>query len=244
MSSYQRHVELAAFNDDQGAGMRAALEDDFHHFRVILRHAEGKVTAVQGVALRYPYSACPQATDQLRQLVGMPLSDVAHSVIRQADAEHQCTHLLDLAGLAIAACAQQCQRRSYVIEVPDRQAGLTCPSIERDDGLIVRWEVQDDVITAPPRYAGVNLREGMARWALASLSVEEAEAALLLRRCTLISMGRAYRLDDQLHASSTGRCYSQQPERAANAFRIKGSTWDFSERRVPPGDADRTWVVG
>jgi hypothetical protein len=243
MSSYQRRVELAAFEDHQGAGMRAALEDDFHHFRVIVRHAQGKVTTVQGVALRYPYSACPQAAHQLRQLVGMPLNEVAHSVTRQTDAEQQCTHLLDLAGLAIAACARQCMRRSYSINVPDRQAGFTCPSIERDDGLSLRWEVQDNVITAPPRYAGVSLREGMARWALGALETEEAEAALLLRRCALISMGRANRLDEQKHASSTGRCYSQQPDRAVSALRIKGSTWDFSDR-PGPGNADRAWVLG
>ena len=52
---------------------------------------------------------------------------------------------------------------------------------------------------------GINLREGMARWALNALSEEAAEAALLLRRCTLISMGRAYDLDEQIHAVHVGR---------------------------------------
>ncbi|MFU7548426.1 hypothetical protein ACM9NK_30875, partial [Pseudomonas paraeruginosa] len=79
---------------------------------------------------------------------------------------------------------------------------------------LLSWDVHGSTIEGPPPYCGVNLREGMARWALNHLSEEEAEAALLLRRCTLISLGRMNNLDAQIHASSTGRCYSQQPARA------------------------------
>jgi hypothetical protein len=84
----------------------------------------------------------------------------------------------------------------------------------------------------------------MARWAFNNLSEEEAEAALLLRRCTQISLGRLNNLDAQVHASSTGRCYSQQPARAKQALRIKGSTWDFSEAASALCIDDQNWLAG
>jgi hypothetical protein len=82
----------------------------------------------------------------------------------------------------------------------------------------------------------------MARWALHNLSNEEAEAALLLRRCTLISLGRAHNLDAQAHAASTGLCYSQQPERAVLASRMIGSTWDFSAAQSALCADDQDWL--
>jgi hypothetical protein len=39
--------------------MRAALEDDFHHFRVVLCHDGSYVLAVSSEGLRVPYSLCP-----------------------------------------------------------------------------------------------------------------------------------------------------------------------------------------
>lgn len=242
MSTFRRRVDIASSQQHAAGEVRATLEDDFHHFRVWARHDRGVLTAIGGEALRYPYSACPQATDQLQQLLGMPLDRIAHSVTRQVDAQHQCTHLLDLAGLAIANAARQTIRRRYDIQVPQRvdehtRATLLCDGIEQ-----LAWEVQGSIIQAPTAYAGVNLREGMARWALNNLSNEEAEAALLLRRCTLISLGRAYNLDAQAHAASTGLCYSQQPERAVFASRMIGSTWDFSAAQSALCADDQDWL--
>lgn len=239
MSIFRRRVEIVATADT----VRAALEDDFHHFRVALHHDGEKLVAVDGEALRYPYSACPQATEPLRELIGMRLSPIAHSVTRQTDAQHQCTHLLDLAGLAVAAALRPPQRRRYDIQVPLRVADRTRPALQLNGEPLLEWAIHGTLIEAPTLYAGVNLREGMARWALGTLSPDEAEAALLLRRCTLISMGRVYNLDAQIHASSTDRCYSQQSSRAAEALRIKGSTWDFNESGDGLCAGDQAWLA-
>ncbi|MBA1204359.1 DUF2889 domain-containing protein [Pseudomonas capeferrum] len=238
MTVFRRRIDIIANADH----VRAALEDDFHHFRVWASHRAGKVTAIGGEALRYPYSLCPQACDQLQALVGMPLARIAHSVTRQTDASHQCTHLLDLAGLAIATAARGTCQRHYEIQVGARIDGRTRAIVTRDDGQALSWEVKGTMIEGPPPYAGVNLREGMARWALNTLNEETAEAALLLRRCTLISMGRAYNLDEQVHAVSSGRCYSQQPERAEQAARMKGSTLDFSDEPQALCAQDQAWL--
>jgi hypothetical protein len=244
MSIFRRRVTIAAFEDEAGQGIRAALEDDFHHFRVSLWHKSGILQDIQGEGLRIPYSACQEAKEPLRQLIGKPLSPIAHSVNRQTDAQHQCTHLLDLAGLAIAAAARRTVRRDYEIEVPQRVAGQTHARLYRDGVLYMEWHVRDSVIASPVPYAGVNLREGMARWVFGHLDEEQAEAALLFRRCVLISLGRTNNLDVQIHASSTGRCYSQQPSRAATALRNKGSTLDFSNRPEALGADDLIWVQG
>jgi len=82
----------------------------------------------------------------------------------------------------------------------------------------------------------------MARWALQTLSEEEAEAALILRRCTLISLGRERDLDRQTHAVPSGLCYSQQPERAEQAIRVKGSTWDFGSSQEKLCASDHDWL--
>lgn len=243
MSVFRRRVDIFAPPDTGVGEVRAALEDDFHHFRVWLCHHEGQVTAIGGEALRYPYSLCPQACDQLQQLVGMRLDRIAHSVTRQTDASHQCTHLLDLAGLAVAAAARGTHQRRYEINVGQRIASRTRATLIRDGNEDLTWEVNGTLIEGPSPYCGINLREGMARWALSALNEEAAEAALLLRRCTLISMGRAFNLDAQIHASSTSRCYSQQPERAEQALRMKGSTLDFSHEQPRLCAQDQEWLT-
>ena len=242
MTVFRRRVDIIA---QQAGGMgevRAALEDDFHHFRVWVQYQDGAVTAIGGEALRYPYTMCPQACAELQLLSGMKLERIAHSVTRQTDASHQCTHLLDLAGLAIAAAARGTDQRRYEIDVGQRIDNRTRATLIRDGNEDLSWEVNGTMIEGPPPYCGINLREGMARWALKALSEEAAEAALLLRRCTLISMGRAYNLDEQIHAVNAGHCYSQQPERAEQALRMKGSTLDFSYEQHKLCAEDQDWL--
>ncbi|GAA7766870.1 hypothetical protein RN01_28255 [Cupriavidus sp. SHE] len=223
--------------------VRAALEDDFHHFHVEVHAADGHVARIAGWALRQPYTSCGAAAARLDELIGMPLSRVAHEVTRVADGSEQCTHLFELAGLAIAAAACGTARRQYDVEVPMRVAGRTQPRLARDGVNVLAWTVQDTVIAAPAPYAGIDLNLGMARWALSTLPAEEAEAALVLRRCTGISRGRGKPLDAQVHASPSGRCYSQQPVRAMKALRVVGSTWDFATTPEALCADDLEWLA-
>jgi hypothetical protein len=243
MGSFHRRIVIVHRGSMQRGQARAVLEDDFHHFRVTIEHDAEQLTQILGGAVRNPYTLCVSAADQLQQLVGMRLDRVASAVTRATEPTEQCTHLLDLAGLAIAAAASQRARRQYDIEVPDRVEGATSVRLQRDGAALLAWQVRDAVIEGPPPFAGVSLHQGLARWALENLSPDDAEAAIVLRRCTTISLGRHKNLDTLAHAMPTGRCYVQQPSRAPLALRVVGSTWDFSRRAAVLCADDADWLA-
>ncbi|MFM0256575.1 DUF2889 domain-containing protein [Paraburkholderia sediminicola] len=222
---------------------RAALEDDFHHFRVEVASAHGQVSSIEAASPRRPYTLCAQAAERLQALVGMALAQTAHEVTRITDASEQCTHLFELSGLAIAAAARGTLRRQYDIEVPMRVNDRTRSTLARDGVSLLEWNVLGTVIQGPPPYAGIDLYHGMARWALTTLPSEEAEAALVLRRATGIAKGRGMNLDAQVHARPNGNCFAQQPVRAEQAIRIVGSTLDFATRPADLCADDKAWLA-
>lgn len=240
---FRRCIRLQA---QAGAGdslqVRAALEDDFHHFRVALQVQGGVISAISAQAPRHPYSLCPAAAQPLQQLVGTVPPRQAHALATAVNPREHCTHLLDLAGLAAAAAARGVLQRRYDVEVPLRDGGRTQARLWRDAVPLLCWDVLDLAITGPALYSGIDLGQGMARWALANLPEDEAEAALVLRRCAAISMGKGKPLDDQVHAIATGRCYAQQPERAPLALRQVGSTWDFTQHAQALCSDDAQWL--
>lgn len=245
--AFRRSLRLHAVaggRDSDSWRVRAALEDDFHHFRVELHALGGVISAISAQAPRHPYSLCPSAAQPLQLLVGSALTRQAHALGRAVDPREQCTHMLDLAGLAAAAAARGVRRRRYDIEVPLRRNGRTQARLERDGEPLLCWDVHELTVVGPDPYSGFDLRQGMASWALANLPEEEAEAALVLRRCAAISMGKGNPLDAQVHANATGRCYAQQPERAQLALRQLGSTWDFTTRTEALCLDDAAWLEG
>lgn len=242
MGEFRRRIIIESRIAGARGEARAVLEDDFHHFRVALQHQEGRIARVDGDAPRHPYSACPAAIGELPLLVGTRLDAVASAVTRATDASGQCTHLLDLAGLAIAAAVRGEGRRQYDIDVPDRVDGRTRARLRRDGQLVLWWDVEHDRIVGPDDWAGVSLREGFARRALATGSIDDSEAAIVLRRGAAISIGRKFELDLQVHARETGLCFAQQPARATQALRMVGSTLDFSARETALCASDACWL--
>lgn len=238
MQRFRRRIELVS----NGAQVRAALEDDFHHFRVVIDHRAGRVSAARGQAVRHPFTACPGAAGALMELEGMELDRISQSVTLHTDATQQCTHMFDLAGLAIALAARGDHRRLYQIEVPRHVEGRSHARLIRDGELVLDWAVEGSLILGPAHYSGVDMRAGLARWALTTLPEQEAEAALVLRRCALIALGRLKDIDKEPHAHLTGRCYAQQVHRAPQAIRIVGSTWDFSASPQALCADDHTWL--
>ena len=152
--------------------------------------------------------------------------------------------MIDLAGLAVAAAARGIARRSYEAEVPDRAEGRSVPRLRRDGATILTWEMEGPVIVGPQAYAGRGIGSGFTGWAREGLSLDEAEAALVLRRAVFISGGRGFDLDAPgRNTGPMGGCWTWQPERAARALRVVGSTLDFTDRADDLTADDGGWLA-
>jgi hypothetical protein len=217
---------------------RAELEDDPHRYGVTLRHDGSCVTAIEGRALRTPWTACREAVALLDRLIGMELSPDPQEVYRHVDGRQQCTHLLDLAGLAVAHAARGITRREYEAELPCLDPGARRDAVLRTDGReTLRWTLQRNAIHAPALFAGQDVAALMP-WAKACLvDRDRLEAVWVLRRAVFVAGNRFFDLDRMARASDTGHvsgaCHVFTPGVAQRALRVAGATRDFSDPRTP-----------
>jgi hypothetical protein len=215
--------------------VEAAVEDDPHAFAVTVEHDGERVTSIEAVAHRYPLTTCSGATAPLQAVVGASLSESIVDLKRHADPRRNCTHLFDLAALAIAHVFRADRERVYRIEIPDEIEGITEARLDRDHGRVLTWSLQDGVITAPARYAGQRVLGGFTSWAVANLSGEELEFALVLQRGYFVALSRVF---DMARVSMgpasedpmpSGACFSYSPGQAEHAWRVAGSRRDFTD---------------
>lgn len=231
--SYRRRIRLLA---TEAGVVEAALEDDFHHFEVTLRHDGTRVIGVEGRSVRWPWSTCPGAAEPLRALEGMALSPRCLAVGEKADPHANCTHMFDLAGLAVAHAARGLEARQYDAEVPFGATGgdPTAVRLWRDGALVLEWTLVGRGIAHPPVFTEAPWQGGFFRWADTTLPVDDAEAAIVLRRSCEIGMGRGMDLDaydkaSELGPMMAGICHTMQPGVMEVAVRNKGSILDFSD---------------
>ena len=239
---YRRRIRLAT---TAPGVVRAELEDDYHHFRCTLTHADGVITGCEGEAVRHPWTTCPGAMGLLRSLVGTPLDARSTSIFGRVRGNEHCTHLVDLAGLAIAHAYAGRTERQYDLTVPDR-VGTRCePVLERDGEVLLHWVVDGVTIEDPPPFASVGVTGGFREFVERELDVDIAEAAVVLRRGTMISWGRSMQLDDvtvavELGDTMLGSCHTFTVGTAEHAERKRGSTWDFTA--APDRLLDDGWI--
>ena len=231
----------------------ADLEDDFHHFRVTVRHNGEVVESVDAESIRWPWSTCPGAAVPLRALAGAPLTLRWTHAARWTNPALNCTHQFDAAAHAITHAARVAgghsgNVRQYDVEVAALLARGDEPARNRlwvDGRLALQWHMQParEPLDMPAEFAGAPWRGGFLRWADEHLEPDAAERACVLRRASDIGMGRGMPLDDipvasQLPDSMRGVCHSLQPEIAPVAFRNVGSIRDFSStpERIASGD--------
>jgi hypothetical protein len=231
---YRRRIRTVSI--DRGV-VEGALEDDFHHFEVTLRHDGKHVTGVEARSRRWPWSTCPDAAAHLRPIEGMPLSTRCTAIAGVADPRMNCTHQFDLAGLCVTHAARGDERRQYDAEVPAAVDDVTEPRLWRDGELVLAWTLSwrdgtRRLVDSPP-YDEAPWRGGFFRWADDSLDPDAAEAAIVLRRACEIGMGRGMDLEAVDSAAELGPlmgpvCYTMQPTVAPVAFRNRGSIRDFA----------------
>jgi hypothetical protein len=68
---FRRKIIINSQINGSTVRIRAALEDDFHHFRVEVVCEDEVVKIINATSPRTPYSLCGQAAAQLDQLIGL-----------------------------------------------------------------------------------------------------------------------------------------------------------------------------
>jgi len=226
--TFRRRVSIATRIQRGGRiDARCAVEDDFHHFRVLLEAREGVVTAIRTDARRSPNSLCEAAGHRLQELVGMAIDPACAAVFNQTDQFQQCTHQLDLAGLGVAAMAVKRPQRTYEITVPDRRDGHTIARLDVDGQTTLCWRILGMTIEGPSPYEGRSLGAGFTKFTRL-LSRDEAEGALVLRRALFVSQGRGIDLEALGNRGPVGGCWAWQPERIPDLRRLPENRRDFS----------------
>lgn len=240
---------IAPLNRDYGSGcyrrairlvptaphcLEAALEDDAHAFALTLQHDGVRVTAIEGRAVRFPLSTCNGAVAPLRALVGALLSGTRPELNAHADPRANCTHLHDLALLAIGHAARAESACRYEICIPDAREGRTLATLERDGVRLLGWEMLEGVIEKPALYAGQAALGGFSSWARDNLEPQELEHALMLQRGCMVARSRRYDMDAGGRQSALlhgmhAVCYSYGPGRVEHAYGVPGSRLDFTD---------------
>lgn len=210
----------------------ADIEDDFHRFRVTLGHDATNITSVDAEALRVPWSTCPGAVVPLRALVGAPLTLSIAALSEHADPNANCTHMFDLAALAIAHAARGGVRRQYDAEVPVHRDEAAQCRLWRDGELVLTFEAQGRKLLSPAPYTDGPWKRGFMRWAETTLEPDDAEAAIVLRRAINIGSGRGMPLDfletaEPLISVMDGVCFTMTRGVAETATRQKVSMRDY-----------------
>jgi hypothetical protein len=212
----------------------ATLDDNYHEMTCQLRHDGKVVTDIAAQTLRIPTSACPGAADVLRELVGMPLDIGMARLYGGGRARRHCTHLFDLAALAMAHVGCPQTTRRYDASVPDSLEGAATIEVWRDRQLVHAWQVQDDHIVAPAHLARLPLLSGFMAWAVVHFHGDELEAAAVLSKTYLISAGRRYQTEAfagqsiGINSEMIGRCHSYSTAHRDQAVFLSGRVRDYS----------------
>ena len=171
-------------------------------------------------------------------MVGAPLSRDVRSLHRFTKASAQCTHLHDLACLAIAQAARGATRRRYDVELPDRVGGATEVRLERDGETFVSWSLEGSTIRACSlgRFDGAPLSGRGFHERIAALEdPDRVEAVWVLQRAVFIGTGRRHDFESMDRATRFadvvgGACHTFSPERVGEARKIPGTVRDFTTR--------------
>jgi len=212
----------------------AELEDDFHRFGVTLHHDGAAVTKAEGRAIRYPWTTCPEAPNALAALEGSPLVADPTFLYRHTDPRAQCTHLFELAVVALSQAGREPGERLFEAAVSDPDSGPRRAELSIDGALVAAWDLMGDTITAPAALAGRAV-SSLNSQGISALDPETALHMLILRRVALTAHGRRFDVDAYATAAAMGRspqCYSLQPGNAVRGERVLGSHLDWPTRHT------------
>lgn len=229
-SGFWRRVELHPAHGH----IVGAMEDDMHHFHLRMDHADGRITAIAGRAVRHPWTGCTGAALHLAsELKGELLADVA-----ARDPFQHCTHLLDLA-IVMAAHAGDPKPSRFDMRIGDRSHDRATATLERNGTESMRWHINGTIIDGPDRFAGRNLKR-VSTWKH-EYCPEDAEHATLLRRAIFVSGARRQALEKNRKGTDTplarhGVCFNYQSPQLEETISLYESR-DFSHGDIEPLDS-------
>jgi Protein of unknown function (DUF2889) len=194
--------------------------DNVHDFTVTVFHDHSIITHVAVQADRFPWTTCPIGIGRLKRLEGMP---IAARMSDTVDQTQHCTHMLDIAKLAVRHAVRGGER-VYTVAIEACEDSDACiAKIHRDGESVFRWRVVKNVIDEPATLRG-HETTGRADWpSIVANDPDLQEAALILRRSLLVYRGRRI-ATARVHKASDlkylkGVCLSFQPEFIGNAVR-------------------------
>jgi hypothetical protein len=227
---FRRSILLRADKDKITAG----LEDNYHALSLFLSHDGKVVTGISAETIRAPFNTCIGAIDVLQGLVGVELSVSPKAISSHSDPRINCTHLYDLAVLAIAMAERGETQRRYDMEIPDEVDEKTISSVKLNGEVVLRWSFKNMIIETPQFLKGQNFFEGLRRRLEETLEGDELEAALVLQQAHFVSLGRPFdfeslsgmRIVDE--PLPKGTCYAFGPGVIEEGYRLPGTIKDFT----------------
>lgn len=230
--AFRRRIRL--YNEVGQVG--AELEDCNHGFRLIIKHQQQRINAIEVEALRFPLSSCPGAIKPLQALVGCQLDSSAATFKQASQPRSNCTHLYDLALLAVNHAQRNEVERIYDVEVPDSMNAQQSMSVFRNGEKVHHWQIDQQMIIEPSEFRAKPIMQGFSKWSQQHFSdAEQLEAAQVLQRGYFVARARRVELNNRggepaiNDSMMIGACYSYSPEVVEQALRLAGTVRDFSD---------------
>jgi hypothetical protein len=201
------------------------LEDNSHAMRCRLKYSQGVIVDTDAEMLRVPMNTCGDAGSQLKDLIGLGVDTPYQAFYGGGRAALNCTHLYDIAWLAVEYASSKIETIQYDVAIPDMVDRPTPVEVRLSDQLIHEWLVQDDHVVAPRKLANVSLTKGFIRWALTNLDGGELVAALVLHKGYLVARARKYIIDSSSPSPATDQlrrnaCFGFSAQRVRRAKRL------------------------
>lgn len=233
--AYRRAVVIKV---DDGRAY-AEMEDDIHHFAVTLEHDGARITKGEPHSIRTPWTTCPGAGAAIVALKGRALTTPLRFALDAERVAH-CTHMLDLANLAIAHALTPGFRRLYRIEVDYEENYDARAWLDRDGERLFTWRIEKGAVIDETQTA-MTPEERIAHAVSTGADEAEIEALVVMRRGMRISGARLIDLDAFATVAELGQpptCFTLLEGVRDKALRVKGSVRDFSGEGAWPLDAD------
>jgi hypothetical protein len=225
-------------NPDYGAGVfrrrivrsaqavraSAALLDDFHDMTVALTIRDGIIADARGQMTRYPKTTCPGAAAAVSGLRGGTVIDA----VRLCDRASHCTHLLDLARLALSWHAQARGEQVIEIALTDRDAQRNQDLHLLVDGApALSLALRDEAIVQPAVHRGRGLFGGFGRWVAATFAPDDADLWRMAQMAVFVGRGRACIVD-----GPDAHRVAEEPAREGACFSFSGTAFAIGRDNV------------